>query len=93
MFFFDSTMHGFAFFVSLCLCFWHRDDKEWSRFHKAMAPKLLRPRDVRENLKSLCNMSRDAIKYLVKIRGTGGLENEIPDLEEVLFKFAPESKF
>jgi len=67
------------------------DDKEWSRFHKAMAPKLLRPRDVRENLKSLCNMSRDAIKHLVKIRGTGGLENEIPDLEEVLFKFASET--
>jgi len=38
-------------------------------------------------------MSRDAIKHLVKIRGTGGLENEIPDLEEVLFKFASESKF
>ena len=57
-----------------------------------MAPKLLRPKDVRENLESFSCITRDAIKHMVTIRGTAGLENEIPDLEEVLLKFAAESK-
>ena len=65
----------------------------WSLLRKAMAPKLLRPKDVRENLKSFCRMARDAIQHMVKARETTGLANEIPDLEEILLKFAAESKF
>ena len=76
----------------LIVVFYTRDDADWGRLRKAMAPKLLRPRDVRDNLGSFCSMARDAIKHMVKMRGTAGLENEIPDLEEVLLKFAAESK-
>lgn len=76
----------------IVIVFYTRENGDWGRLRKAMAPKLLRPRDVQDNLGSFCNMARDAIEHMVKMRGTAGLENEIPDLEEVLLKFAAESK-
>ena len=60
---------------------------------KAMASKLLRPQDVGENIQSFCRMTRDAVSYLAKTRGDAGFDNEIPNLEDILYHFSAESKY
>ena len=70
-----------------------RNNEEWSRVRKAMASKLLRPQDVGENIQSFCSMTRDAVSYLAKTRGDAGFDNEIPNLEDVLYNFSAESKY
>ena len=58
-----------------------------------MASKLLRPQDVGENIQSFCTLTRDAVSYLAKTRGGAGFDNEIPNLEGVLYNFSAESKY
>ena len=67
----------------------YRDREEWSRIRKALAPKMLRPKDVRENLDNFSEVTRDAIEHMVSVRGT---DDVIPNLEEELAKWATECK-
>ena len=46
-----------------------------------------------ENIQSFCTMTRDAVSYLAKTRGDAGFDNEIPNLEDVLYNFSAESKY
>ena len=56
---------------------------------KALAPKMLRPKDVRDNMDNFTAVTRDAIEHMVSIRGT---DMEIPDLDKELAKWATECK-
>ena len=56
---------------------------------KALAPKMLRPKDVRDNMDNFTAVTRDAIEYMVSIRG---IDMEIPDLDKELAKWATECK-
>jgi len=64
------------------------EGKEWSRSRKVMAPKMLRPKDIRDNLENFNSVTRDAIEHLVSIRGG---DMVIPDLEKELAKWSTES--
>ncbi|KAL9959272.1 hypothetical protein ACROYT_G032582 [Oculina patagonica] len=68
------------------------DGKEWQRIRQALAPKMMRPKVLEENIDNFNSVTKDTIERLAKIRGTGGLEaGEIPDLEGELGKWATES--
>ena len=65
------------------------DGEKWSRLRKALASKMLRPKDIRENLDNFNSVTRDAIDRIVAIRGE---DDVIPDLEGELAKYATECK-
>lgn len=65
------------------------DGEKWSRLRKALASKMLRPKDIRENLDNFNSVTRDAIERMVVIRGE---DDVIPDLEGELAKYATECK-
>ncbi|KAL9965314.1 hypothetical protein ACROYT_G029095 [Oculina patagonica] len=64
------------------------DGEKWVRLRKALAPKMLRPKNIHDNLENFNNVARDAIDHMVAIRGA---DWTIPDLEGELAKFAAES--
>nr|XP_058964267.1 cytochrome P450 10-like [Pocillopora verrucosa] len=64
------------------------EGEKWSRLRKALAPKMLRPKGIRENLDNFNGVARDAITHMAALRGIG---DEIPDLEGELSKYATES--
>ena len=73
----------------MCLWFVSRDGEEWSRVRKALASKMLRPKDIRDNLEKFNGVTKDAIEHMVSVRGA---DDEIPNLEEELAKWATECK-
>ena len=56
---------------------------------KALASKMLRPKDVRDNMENFTAVTRDAIEHMVSIRGA---DMEIPDLSKELAQWATECK-
>ncbi|KAL9965315.1 hypothetical protein ACROYT_G029100 [Oculina patagonica] len=62
--------------------------EKWSRLRKALAPKMLRPKNIHDNLENFNSVTRDAIDHMVAIRGA---DRTIPDLEGELAKYATES--
>ena len=68
---------------------YYRDGEDWSRLRKALAPKMLRPKDIRENLDNFIAVTKDAIEHMVAIRGA---DDVIPDLEGEILKWATECK-
>ena len=66
-----------------------REGVEWNRMRKALAPKMLRPKDIRENMENFTAVTRDAIEHMVSIRGA---DMEIPDLGKELAQWATECK-
>lgn len=68
----------------------HREDEEWSKLHKVLAPKMLRPRGIIENLENFNGVTRDAIEHLLTSRGLNG---EVPDLEGEIPKYVAECEF
>lgn len=72
------------------ILFYNRQGEDWSRVRRALASKMLRPKDVRENLDNFNGVTRDTIEHLLTIRGENGV---IPDLENELAKYAFECKF
>ena len=74
---------------SILLSLFYRNGEEWSRIRKALAPKMLRPKDIRENLDNFNAVTRDAIEHMVSVRGA---DDVLPNLEEELAKWATECK-
>ena len=75
-----------AMSVTFTFCFF-REGEDWNRMRKALAPKMLRPKDVRDNMENFTTVTRDAIEHIVSIRG---IDMEIPDLGKELAKWATE---
>ena len=66
-----------------------REGDDWHRVRKALASKMLRPKDVRDNMENFTAVTRDAIEHMVSIRGA---DMEIPDLSKELAQWATECK-
>ncbi|KAL9965313.1 hypothetical protein ACROYT_G029094 [Oculina patagonica] len=64
------------------------DGEDWSQLRRALAPKMLRPKDIRENLDNFNAVTRDAIEHMLTVRGE---DNVIPDLEGELAKYTTEA--
>lgn len=64
------------------------NNEEWQRVRQALAPKVMRPKVLEENIDNFNAVTRDAVKRLVKIRETNG---EVPDLEGELSKWSTEA--
>lgn len=65
--------------------------KEWQRIRQAVAPKLMRPKVLEENIDNFNAVTNDTLKRLANLKETSGLGGEIPDLEGELSKWATES--
>ena len=67
----------------------YSNDEEWERVRKALAPKVMRPKVLEENIGNFNAVTKDAVERMVQIRDTNG---EVPNLEEELSKWSSESK-
>ena len=69
-----------------------RDGEEWHRVRHAVAPKMMRPKIVEENINNFNAIAKVAVDRLVKLKETCGPEGEIPDLEGELKRWSTESE-
>ena len=83
------VMSYHQFLSSLILLY--RRGEEWYRIRQALAPKMMRPKVLEENIDNFNSVTKDTIERLAKIKGTSGQDGEIPDLEGELSKWATES--
>ena len=58
----------------------------------SVAPKIMRPKIVEENIDNFTAVTKDAIARLDKLKQTCGPDGHIPDLEEEVSRWATESK-
>lgn len=65
--------------------------EEWYRVRHSVAPKIMRPKIMEENIDNFTAVTKDAIARLAKLKEECGSERHIPDLEEELSKWATES--
>ena len=70
-----------------------RHGEEWKRVRQAVAPKIMRPKVLEENIDNFNSVAEDAIERLAKIKGTSGQDGEVPDLEGELKKWSTESMY
>ena len=78
----------FCFIFSVIL----RNGEEWRRIRQSIAPKMMRPKTVEENIDNFNDVSEDAISRFVKLKEVCGPDDHIPDLEGELSRFSTESK-
>lgn len=71
----------------------HRNGEEWKKIRQAVAPKIMRPKALEENIDNFNSVAKDAIKQLAKLKGSGGQDGEVPDLERELQKWSTASKY
>ena len=69
-----------------------RNGDEWHKIRQSIAPKIMRPKTVEENIDNFNAVSEDAISRFVKLKEACGPHDHIPDLEEELSRFSTESK-
>ena len=58
----------------------------------SVAPKIMRPKIVEENIDNFTAVTKDAIARLAKLKQACGRDGHIPDLEGELSRWATESK-
>ena len=73
--------------------FLRRIGEEWKKIRQAVAPRIMRPKVLEENIDNFNSVAEDAVKQLVKIKGTCGQDGEVPDLEGELKKWSTESRY
>ena len=71
----------------------YREGEEWRRMRQSIAPKMMRPKTVEENIDNFNAVSNDAIARFVKLKEACEPDDHIPDLEGELSRFSTESKF
>ena len=67
-----------------------RQGAEWHRLRQAVAPKMLRLRDLHANVPAFNDVANDAMGRLASVMGTHGHEGEVPDLDGEVFKWSTE---
>ena len=82
--------------VFFCFCFIFtvilRNGEEWHRIRQSIAPKMMRPKTVEENIDNFNDVAEDAISRLVKLKQACGPDDHIPDLEGELSRWSTEGK-
>ena len=71
----------------------HRNGKEWHRIRQAVAPKVMRPKVLEENIDDFNCVAEETIERLKKLKVTSGQDGEVPDLEVELKKWSTESTY
>ncbi|XP_078343625.1 cytochrome P450 10-like [Oculina patagonica] len=66
------------------------EGEEWHRVRRGVAPKMMRPKIVEENIDNFNAVTKDAIARLVKIKESCGPDEHIPDLEGEMKRWATE---
>ena len=69
-----------------------REGEEWHRIRQTIAPKIMRPKIVEENIDNFNAVAEDAIARFVKLKEGCGPDDHIPDLEWEISKWSTESK-
>lgn len=64
---------------------------EWQRIRQAVAPKIMRPKVLEENIDDFNSVAEDTIERLKIVKVTSGQDGEVPDLEGELKKWSTES--
>ena len=70
-----------------------RDGEEWHRLRKTIAPKLMRPKIVEENILNFNAVSKDAVARFVELKEAYEQDDHIPDLDKELNRWSLEGKF
>ena len=70
----------------------YRNGEEWQRVRQAVAPKVMRPKVLEENIDDFNCVAEDTIEWLEKIKVASGQDGEVPDLEGELKKWSTESR-
>ena len=78
---------------TLMILILYRNGKEWQRVRQAVAPKVLRPKVLEENIGDFNCVADDTIEQLKKVKVTSGQDGEVPDLEGELKKWSTESRY
>ena len=74
------------------LFFCNRDGEEWHRVRQTIAPKIMRPKIVEENIGNFNAVSKDAVARFVKLKEACQQDDHIPDLEKELNLWSMEGK-
>ena len=77
----------------ICFCDNCRDGEEWYRIRKSIAPKIMLPEIIEENIDNFNAVTKDTVARLVQLNKDCGPNDHIPDLEGELSKWSTESKF
>jgi len=64
--------------------------EEWHRARQSIAPKIMRPKVVEENIANFNVVANDAVARFVELKEACGSDDHIPDLEGELSRFATE---
>ena len=67
----------------------YRNGEQWQRIRAALAPKVMRPKVLEENIDNFNAVTKDAVERMVQVRDSNG---EVPDLEGELSKWSTEGK-
>jgi len=67
------------------------EGEEWHRIRQTIAPKIMRPKIVEENIDNFNAVAEDAIARFVKLKEGCGPDDHIPDLEWEISKWSTES--
>ena len=78
--------HQCFFFV------YNRDGEEWHRVRQTIAPKIMRPKIVEENIGNFNAVSKDAVARFVKLKEACEQDDHIPDLEKELNRWSMEGE-
>ena len=78
--------------TSVSLFVYNRDGEEWRRVRQTIAPKIMRPKIVEENIGNFNAVSKDAVARFVKLKETCEQDDHIPDLEKELNRWSMEGK-
>ena len=71
----------------------YRNGEEWQRIRQAVAPKVMRPKVLEENIDDFNCVAEDTIQRWKKIKVTSGQDGEVPELEGELKKWSTESRY
>ncbi|XP_073228660.1 cytochrome P450 27C1-like [Porites lutea] len=66
------------------------EGEEWYRIRKTIAPKIMRPKIVEENIDNFNAVTKDTVARFVKLNKACGPNDHIPDLEGELIKWSTE---
>ena len=75
-----------------CFCDNRRDGEEWYRIRKSIAPKIMLPEIIEENIDNFNAVTKDTVARFVQLNKDCGPNDHIPDLEGELHKWSTESK-
>ena len=82
-----------VFFLCFIFTVILRNGEEWHRIRQSIAPKMMRPKTVEENIDNFNDVAEDAISRFVKLKQACGPDDHIPDLEGEMSRFSTESEF